>query len=240
MKLVVNPPRSSTTRTGSPCQRVVVPCWRVISLIGSPAASPYEKQALITPEKVATMIPFLKSNSLIDAFFCSSDISRSLDMPAMPATAMPAMQTNTPKRMIWPEVVGRILVKNSPRKIGGMSVPKAARVAQGHRHSQRHAQVAHGQAEGQPAQPPQDPEEVGPEQGRARRLADDRRQVAGHDQPEQPGGDDPAKEAARQPVGFPGPLADEPVGNVKAARGQPAEPVEENAEERIGGHECAW
>src|SRR5208337_1154260 len=34
----------------------------------------------------------------------------------------------------------------------------------------------------------------------------------------------------------PGPLADKPVGDVKAARCQPAEPVEENAEERIGGH----
>src|SRR5271157_1140262 len=94
MKFVVNPPRSSTIRTGSPCQRVVVPCWRAISLIGSPAASPYEK----------------------------------------------------------------------------------------------------------------------------------------------PGGDDPAEEATRQPVSFPGPLADKPVGDVKAARCQPAEPVEENAEERIGGH----
>ena len=115
-------------------------------------------------------------------------------------------------------------------------------IAEGHRHSQRHAEVAHGQPEGQTAHPPQDPEEVGTEQGRARRLADDRRQVAVHDQPQKPGGDDPAKETTRQPVSFPGPLADEPVRDVKAARGQPAEPVEDNAEERIGGHGggCEW
>ena len=44
----------------------------------------------------------------------------------MPATAMPARQTSTPKKDDLPEAVGRILVRNSPRKMGGTSVPKAA------------------------------------------------------------------------------------------------------------------
>ena len=94
--------------------------------MGPPASRPNEKHALITPENVATRMPFLNSSSLIEAFFCSSDISRSLDMPAIPATTIPAMHTNTPKRTISPGTVVRILVNCSPWKIGGTSVPNAA------------------------------------------------------------------------------------------------------------------
>ena len=211
-------------------------CSSVISSMGLPASRPNEKHALITPENVATRMPFLKSNSLIDAFFCSSDISRSLDMPAIPATTIPAMHTNTLKRTISPGTVVSNLSEQLTMEDRRDQRAERRGIAEGNRHSQRHAEVAHGQAEGQAAHPPQDSEEVGQEQGRARRLADDRRKFAGHDQPERPGGNDPAKETTRQPVGFPGPLADEPVRDVKAARGQPAEPVEDNAEERIGGH----
>ena len=126
MKFVVKPPASTTTRTGSPCQRTAVPCCTVIALIGSPAARPYAKQALITPEKVATSSPFLRSNSLIDSLFCSFDISRSFETPAAPATAIPARQMAMPPRMISPECVLRTWLANSPRKIGGINVPNAA------------------------------------------------------------------------------------------------------------------
>ena len=61
----------------------------------------------MTPEKVATRSPFFKSNSLMDARFCSVDISRSLDIPAAPAKAIPRRQTATPPRMIRPEWVPR-------------------------------------------------------------------------------------------------------------------------------------
>jgi hypothetical protein len=97
-----------------------------MALIGSPAASPYAKQALMIPEKVATTSPFFKSNSLIDSLFCSSDISRSFEIPAAPATAIPSRQIPTPQRMITPECVPKTWLANSPRKIGGISVPKAA------------------------------------------------------------------------------------------------------------------
>src|ERR1700723_981498 len=81
-KLVVKPPASNTTRTGSPCHRPEVPCRIVRAFMESPAANPYAKQALITPEKVATSNPFFKANSLIEVRFCSFDISCSLDTPA--------------------------------------------------------------------------------------------------------------------------------------------------------------
>src|SRR6185369_17741984 len=81
MKFVVKPPNNTGTSTGRPCQSVVVPWLSVIALIGSPARRPYEKQALITPEKVATRMPFFRLNSLMTFCFCSADISRSFDMP---------------------------------------------------------------------------------------------------------------------------------------------------------------
>ena len=80
----------------------------------------------MTPEKVATRIPRPKLNSLIVAFLSSSVISRSLDMPAHPAMAIPTRQTPTPTRMNRPDVVPSTLLTNSPWKMGGMRVPNAA------------------------------------------------------------------------------------------------------------------
>ena len=60
------------------------------------------------------------------ACFCSSDISRSLDMPALPAKAMPPMQTATPNRITCPDVVPSTCSTKSPSKMGGMRVPNAA------------------------------------------------------------------------------------------------------------------
>ena len=114
MKLVVNPPASSTVSTGSPCQSVEVPCWSASALMGAPASSPNEKQALITPENVATMTPFFRLNSRMTAVFCSADISFSFDMPALPANAMPAMQIAMPSTITWPECDGSTCEKNWP------------------------------------------------------------------------------------------------------------------------------
>ena len=61
------------------------------------------------------------------ACFCSADISRSLDMPALPANAMPAMQTATPNRITCPDAVPQHLgQRTTPSKIGGINVPNAA------------------------------------------------------------------------------------------------------------------
>src|ERR1035441_5405659 len=91
-KFVRKPPTSTTASFGRPCQRVEVPCFKASALMGSPAVRPNEKPALMTPEKMATRTPFLKLNSLMEACFCSADISFSLDMPALPTKAMPARQ----------------------------------------------------------------------------------------------------------------------------------------------------
>ncbi len=75
------------------------------------------------PEKVATRIPFQKLNSLMASLFFSSDISRSLDMPARPVTAMPSTQTMMPNPIQWPDVVEN-LSTSVPSNSGGISVPK--------------------------------------------------------------------------------------------------------------------
>ncbi len=83
-------------------------------------------QALKTPENAATRMPLPKLNSLIEDFFASSHISRSLDIPASPVMTMPRMQTRIPMRMTSPEVVPRTWEPNVPSKIGGTSVPTTA------------------------------------------------------------------------------------------------------------------
>src|ERR1022692_1184619 len=126
MKFVVKPPTRTTTSTGRPCHKTGVPCRSVICLMGSPAASPYAKQALMIPQKVATSRPRFRLNSLMAARFCSSDNSRSFEIPAAPANAIPVKQIATPDRITIPEWVPSTCLANSPRKIGGSSVPKAA------------------------------------------------------------------------------------------------------------------
>ena len=58
--------------------------------MGLPAVNANEKHALMMPEKVATMKPFLKLNSLMTNFFWASGISRSFVKPASAAMAMPS------------------------------------------------------------------------------------------------------------------------------------------------------
>ena len=127
----------------------------------------------MTPENVATRRPFLKLNSLIEAFFCSSDISRSFDMPARPGNGDPrqadadAGQNPSPDWRARAPCVSELAVENRRHQ-------RAERraVAQGHGHPQRHAQVAHGQPERQSAQSPHRAPKVRPEQARGRRLAE--------------------------------------------------------------------
>ena len=59
MKLVVKPPASTTGNFGRPVQILSVPTARDASLIGVPAVRAKAKQALMMPEMVATMMPFL-------------------------------------------------------------------------------------------------------------------------------------------------------------------------------------
>ena len=82
---------------------------------------------------------------------------------------------------------------------------KRGAVAQRHRHAQGDAEVAHGQAESQAANPPEDAENIGPEQGWRRGLREDSEQLRTLEQGECPWGDDPAKDTADEPVRLPRP-----------------------------------
>ena len=93
--------------------------------IRPPLRRPNAMPALITPEKTATVIPFLKSNSATVFFFSSSGSSRSFDMPAMPTMTMPASAIRTPASVACPEPVAN-RPPSSPRKAGGISVPADA------------------------------------------------------------------------------------------------------------------
>ena len=90
-------------------------------------------------------------------------------------------------------------------------------VTERHAHAKGHAEVAHGQAEGEPAEAPQHAEEIGPPQcgeGLAGERASD---ICRQDRSQQPRTDDPGKDAADEPVGLPGPFFDRAVGNIKRA-----------------------
>jgi len=73
----------------------------------------------------ATIRPLTRANSSTLSFFSSSLTSRSLRTPAQPQTAMPAMQTTTPPRMIWPEPLAA-KPASSPLNRGGIRKPKMA------------------------------------------------------------------------------------------------------------------
>src|SRR5207244_12438464 len=53
-------------------------------------------------------------------------MARSLKMPARPAAAIPSKQTKMPNKITRPEFVPRTWLTNTPLKMGGIKVPKAA------------------------------------------------------------------------------------------------------------------
>src|SRR5437867_424455 len=111
--------------TGRFFQRSDAPLVTASSAIGFPAAKPYDMQALMMPQNVATQTPFLKLNSLTVAVFSFSGTSRSFPTPANPLMTIPTKQTTTPPITTRPEVV-LMTEPNAPSTIGGSNVPKAA------------------------------------------------------------------------------------------------------------------
>ena len=106
------------------------------------------------PQKVATSRPRFRLNSRMAARFCSSDNSRSLEIPAAPANAMPARQNATPHQdhltgMGAEHHAGELAAEN-----GRQQSAEGRRVSEGHRHTEREAQVAHGEAEREAARSP--------------------------------------------------------------------------------------
>src|SRR5580704_10647239 len=105
---------------------------------------------------------------------------------------------------------------------------ECCRVTECYSHPQRHAEVAHRQAEGKTAETPQNAESVGPHETAGRRLAKNGYEIASHSKTCNPRHDNPTEEAANQPISFPGPTLHAPVGNVETAGSESAEPVKDN------------
>ena len=187
------------------------------------------------PEKTATQRPLAKLSSGTAAVRSAAGTSFSRRAPARPQTAMPARQTRTPARVTWPES-GEASAADLALEEGRDDGAEDGAEAEGQGVAQRQAQVAHGQAEGQAADTPQNAQQVGPEEAAGRgaaKTSSSRGEVsAGRD----PWRDDPAEDAADEPVQLPGPAAHLLVGKVEASGGQAAEGVQEDAEERLGVH----
>jgi hypothetical protein len=73
-----------------------------------------------------------------------------------------------------------------------------------------------------------------------RRFVEHREQILGQGERADPRANEPTEHAAGQPEGFPRPFAHAFVGHVKTAGGQAAQPVEDDAEKRIGLHSLVW
>ena len=127
----------------------------------------------MTPENVATSRPFLRSNSLIEARFCSSDISCSFDS-AGGASEDDAEQADTDAdEDSDPGARTQDFAGELPAKDGRHEGAERCGVAKCDGHAQRHAEIAHGKAEGQSAEAPQHAEGIGPrgaERGASRRT----------------------------------------------------------------------
>ena len=109
-RVVVLPAKMS--RKGGPLRQTLrVSCARATWATDSPARTPNAQQALMIPAKIATHTPLKNENSLIVACFCSSESSRSFDMPAAPQSTMAIVHTRTPARVIAPERLARISPK---------------------------------------------------------------------------------------------------------------------------------
>ena len=125
--------------------------------------------------------------------------------------------------------------KEYAAKDGRHESAKGGGVSENHGHAERHAEVAHGETEGEAAESPQKAEDVRPKQAARWGFTQNLDEIGGHEAGENPRGDDPTEEAAYEPVGFPGPAFDAAKGNVETSRREAAEPMEDDAEKRICG-----
>jgi len=91
----------------------------------------------------------------------------------------------------------------------------------GEAHTDRQSEIAHRQSEGQAADSPEESEEEGPEESLCRCFGQNGQQVSCEKAAENPWGDDPAEEAAHEPVRFPGPALHTAIRHVEAAEAKP-------------------
>ncbi len=157
------------------------------------------------PEKTATATPLRKSNSATAAAFCSGLSAASLRAPAMATTMMPAMRDEQAEQD--DVAAGRIEQLGGEIALEDRRDQRAEHGAQPqhHRHAERQAEIAHGEAVGEAAEPPEHAEDDRPDDHRGRRRAEHAEQVVGLDRGEEPRRQQPGEDAAGQPVDLPGP-----------------------------------
>ena len=122
---------------------------------------------------------------------------------------------------------------------GGDEGAEGGAAAEGDGVTEGETEVADGEAEGESADAPRETEEEGPEEGFGGGVGDEGPGFRDEEGGEDRGGDDPAKEAADEPVGFPAPALHGFVGKVETGGGETAGPVKQNAECGVGGHEVS-
>ena len=232
-KLTVNPPNSTTTTTGMPCHIAEVlgsVCRAARPISTFPASSPKAMHALMIPEKIATRMPLPKWNSATAAFFCSSESSRSFDMPAAPVATMPS--SATPDAHQGGDAPGFVGVAGQLAAKGGRDEGARGRAqpaADGR--AQPHAQVADHQSPGQPAEAPHGPEQVAPAERFPGDLAEDREHVGRDERRQDPGRKQQARHRPDQPVALPRPLLDPLQREIEAGPAQPRQHVHADAQE---------
>lgn len=111
--------------------------------------------------------------------------------------------------------------------------------AEGDGVSEGEAEIADGEAEGESADSPEDAPEDGVVD--AAGVGDigcvqDAERVRDEDAGEDDGRDDPGGEALDEPVDFPRPALNAAEGDEVGGGGEAADPVEDDADERIGSH----
>ena len=161
--------------------------------------------------------PLEKLNSRMTARLCSAVSSRSFARPGKSADqrCRPGRRAHRPGR----------LRRGGPRDAFELAAEerrheraKHGAVAERHGHAEGNPEVAHGQAEGQPPDPPEDAEDVAPGQRRRRGVREDADQVRSLGKGERPRGDDPAEDAADEPVRLPRPPLDLGTGGRSCRR----------------------
>ena len=226
MKLVVKPPASTTISTGRPCHKGAVPCWHR-NLLDRIAGGQPEGEAGAHDagegrhQKAALQIEFTDGVALLlfRDLALLGDACQAGEGDADQAHG--DARQNRLSRCCPPHLRGKHAAED-----GREQRTERGGVAERHRHAERHAQVPHGQTEGQAAETPQQSERVAPEKAAAGSLVKDAGHVVGQCERQDPRRDHPTEHAAGQPVRLPGPVLDAAIGHIETAGSETAQPVE--------------
>ena len=158
--------------------------------------------------------------------FSSWESSFFLDMPATPLIAMPTRHASKERQAgTTGEQFAKFAIKDRWHKRAESSTkPKS------HRHAESNPQLAHRETKSEAADAPNNTQDVGPNQRRARCGGDVAEEVKHQQAGQHRRGDNPTEDASDDPIGLPGPSFHAAIGNVETGGCEATEPVEEDAE----------